>query len=93
MKAYGNKIRKVRRVAFERYAIDLEFSDGHCGTVDLAYIFARPRGLAREIVVGAMFEKCFVLDGMLAWPNGYELCADALRRISQARSGRKARAA
>ena len=93
MRAYGNKIRRVRRVDFERYAIDLEFSDGHRGTVDLAFIFARPRGLAREIVIGALFEKCFVLDGMLAWPNGYELCADALRRLSQAKPARKARAA
>jgi len=26
-----------------------------------------------------MFDKCFVEMGALAWPNGFELCPDALR--------------
>jgi hypothetical protein len=28
---------------------------------------------------GGMFEKCLVELGALAWPNGFELCPDALK--------------
>jgi hypothetical protein len=26
-----------------------------------------------------MFPRCFVENGALAWPNGFELCPDVLR--------------
>ena len=49
------------------------------GTVQLGYIFSKPKALAAEIVKGQMFEKCYIESGALAWPNGLELCPDALR--------------
>ena len=32
-----------------------------------------------------MFERCFVEDGALAWPNGYELCPDLRARLEKKR--------
>ena len=59
----------------------------------LAPLF-RKRGrrlLPLEILRGHLFDRCFVESGALAWPNGYELCPDALRaRITEQRRGRAA---
>lgn len=36
------------------------------------------------------FGRCFVESGDLAWPNGYELCPDALRLWVEAQSKHRA---
>jgi len=68
-------------------------SDGFRGTVDLGRIFAAPKRkpLVVEILRGNLFERCFVESGALAWPNGFELCPDALRALIT--DQKKARAA
>ena len=79
MKKLGNKIQKILRVDGESFAIKLRFGDGAVGMVSLAYLFEHPKGLASEILKGGMFSMCFLEHGALAWPNGFELCPDALR--------------
>lgn len=79
MKKLGNKIERVLRVDGESFSITLRFSDGATGIVSLAHLFERPKGLAAEILKGGMFSMCFLENGALAWPNGFELCPDALR--------------
>lgn len=75
----GNKIEKVLGVNDDSYALKLKFTDGAIGTVSLAHLFDRPKALTAEILKGGMFAMCFVENGALAWPNGFELCPDVLR--------------
>ena len=77
----GNRIRRIMKIDGERHRVTLEFYDGFRETVDLRFLFERPkRGpLVLEILRGQLFAKCFVESGALAWPNGYELCPDAIR--------------
>lgn len=79
MKKIGNKIKKVLGVNQESFSVRLQFGDGSISTVSLKGLFAKPKGLTAEILRGGMFEKCFVELGALAWPNGFELCPDALK--------------
>ncbi len=75
----GNKIEKIMAVNDDSYAVKLKFADGAVGTISLAHLFERPKALAAEILKGGMFAMCFVENGALAWPNGFELCPDVLR--------------
>ncbi|MCM2351397.1 MAG: DUF2442 domain-containing protein [Bacteriovoracaceae bacterium] len=79
MKKLGNKITEVLSVSDHDFAIELIFSDGYRGTVSLGKIFSSPKGEAAEVLKGQIFSKCFVESGSLAWPNGFELCPDAIR--------------
>lgn len=78
----GTRLKKIKGVDSERFRITLEYEDGCTGRVDLSPIFGNPAGkpLVVEILRGHLFGECFVESGALAWPNGYELCPDALRR-------------
>lgn len=88
---FKNKIEVILVVDRERYAVKLRFADGQDGTVSLAHLFEEPRGLTAEILKGDMFAKCFIENGALAWPNGFELCPDALRArlLPSAKTDRK----
>jgi len=79
MKKLGNKIIKIEDVNIESLAIKLRFSDRSGGWISLEHLFEKPKGLTAEILKGGMFDKCFLEMGALAWPNGFELCPDALR--------------
>ena len=79
MKKLGNKIQRILTVDGESFSVTLRFSDGAVGVVSLVHLFERPKGLAAEILKGGMFSMCFLENGALAWPNGFELCPDALR--------------
>jgi hypothetical protein len=89
----GNAILRIRKVDVERFLVDLEFRDGSRGVVDLSFLFraAARRPLALEILRGSLFAQCFVDAGALAWPNGLELCPDAIRHWIE--QGRKRAAA
>lgn len=76
---FGNEIEKVTSTDSESYRVRLKYTDGFEGEVDLGDIFRKPKGLAAEILRGNLFDRCFVEVGALAWPNGFELCPDALR--------------
>ncbi len=88
----GTQLKRIKRVDAERYRITLEYTDGYSGTVDLSAIFDRPakKPLVLEILRGQLFGKCFVESGALAWPNGYELCPDALRAWMDEQRGHRA---
>lgn len=80
MTKLGNRIHEIVAVDAEHFVISLEFTDGLAAKVRLAHLFERPKGLTAEILRGDLFAKCFVESGALAWPNGLELCPDAIRR-------------
>lgn len=82
MELLGNKISRIVSVNREHLSVVLRFSDGFSGHVSLKHIFEKPKGLASEVLKGNMFDKCFVESGALAWPNGLELCPDALKQWS-----------
>lgn len=89
----GTRLRSIESVDVERRRVCLTYTDGFRGEVDLAFLFEEPKGkpLVCEILRGNLFGKCFVESGALAWPNGFELCPDALRaRISARKAGRAA---
>jgi len=82
----GTSIKRIVSVDAERFRVRLEYTDRFRGEVDLGFLFGSPKGkpLVLEILRGDLFGRCFVESGALAWPNGYELCPDALRqRIAQ----------
>jgi hypothetical protein len=76
---FGNEIEKITHVDADTFHVRLKYTDGFEGDVDLSDVFRKPVGLALEIQRGSLFDRCFIEDGALAWPNGYELCPDALR--------------
>jgi hypothetical protein len=75
----GNRIRRIVRVDAGTFSVRLRFDDGAVGAVSLVHLFEHPKRLAAEILKGGMFAMCFLDNGALAWPNGFELCPDALR--------------
>ncbi len=78
MKKLGAKIRTIKKTDPHRFTVSVVFTDRLSGTISLQHLFEKPRGLAAEVLRGDMFNKCFVEMGALAWPNGLELCPDAL---------------
>ena len=93
MKKWGNKIKKVVSVDAERLVVTLAYVDGVTVEISLASLFQTPRGLAAEVMRGGLFERCYVESGALAWPNGLELCPDALlmEQVAPVRQGRALR--
>lgn len=79
MRTFGNKIVRIISANSEEFTVKIQFSDRSKGTISLKHIFKQPKGLAAEILKGNLFLSCFIESGALAWPNGFELCADALR--------------
>ena len=75
----GNKIKKIVSIDSENFRIRLKFTDDVVGVVDLSHLFFKPKNLTAEIVKGDLFSKCYIESGSLAWPNGFELCADSLK--------------
>lgn len=77
----GTSITHVTAVDPEAYRVSVRYADGFEGTVNLGPLFSEParKPLVAEILRGDLFSKCFVESGALAWPNGYELCPDAIR--------------
>lgn len=79
---FATSIKRILSVSPEDFRVELEYEDGFRGTAELGFLFSAPedKPLIREILRGNLFGKCFVESGGLAWPNGYELCPDALRQ-------------
>lgn len=80
MRKLGNKIVKIIGSNSATFDINVKFQDGTHGIISLKHLFEKPKGLSAEILKGEMFDKCFVESGALAWPNGFELCPDALKQ-------------
>ena len=88
----GTRLKRIKRIDAENFKVSLEYVDGFTGTVDLSFIFDQPakKPLVLEILRGQLFGRCFVESGALAWPNGYELCPDAIRAWAIAQRRRRA---
>lgn len=93
MKRFGNKITKITKIDAESFCVQLRFSDKTQSWVSLKHIFIKPKGLAAEVLKGNLFDSCFIEAGALAWPNGLELCPDALRQLSETQKKNKNSAA
>lgn len=89
----GNKIVKILAVDPESYSLKLKFSGHATVALSLNDIFQHPTGLAAEILAGNFFNKCFIEAGALAWPNGLELCPDALWAMAVKQGVKKKKAA
>lgn len=89
---FGYRVKRILACDAEHLRVTLEFTDGLRGTVDLTSFFRKPgrRPLPLEILRGQLFDRCFVEGGALAWPNGYELCPDALRAVTVAQKRTRA---
>lgn len=70
----------------------LTFSDGATARWSAADLIARDTVMTRPLADPAYFVRAFIEAGALAWPNGFELSADALYRRLDA-AGALARAA
>jgi hypothetical protein len=79
MTKLGNEIKQIVAIDSESFSVQVEFYDGAVVAIPLGHIFENPKGLAAEVLRGGMFHKCFLESGSLAWPNGLELCPDAMR--------------
>jgi len=56
------------------------FADGFIGEVDLKPLVDHAKGpLPNRLRDPDFFEKVYVDDGAVAWPNGYDICPDVLR--------------
>lgn len=86
----GNKVKKIKKIDEENCELILQFKDGFTGRISLKKIFSSPSGLASEIMQGNLFSHCFIESGALAWPNGLELCPDAIRQWIKEQSHKKA---
>ena len=75
---YFNKVSSF--VILGGYRVQVSFRDGYVGEVDLGTLFAHPRGpLTEPFRDATFFQRAFVDHGVLAWPNGYDICSDVLR--------------
>jgi len=75
---YLNRLKNFSLVG--GYRVRLTFRDGYTGEVDLWPLFANPQGpLTEPFGDAAFFQKAFLDEGTLAWPNGYDICSDVLR--------------
>ncbi|NBW99595.1 hypothetical protein EBR03_08495 [bacterium] len=81
MMKLGSQIKQILSTDEDNFYISLLYTDGFKGTIRLGFIFDSPKKstLPLEIKRGNLFSKCFVESGALAWPNGFELCPDAIR--------------
>ncbi len=87
----GCQIQHILEVNGERFCVRVVYTDGKVFDIPLAGIFAKPKHLAAEILRGNLFERCFLESGALVWPNGLELCPDAMRMWGQeVKLGKKA---
>ena len=86
----GNKIEKIIAADEDTFKIKIRYIDGLVGEVDLSTFFLKPKNLAAEIIKGQLFGKCYVESGAIAWPNGLELCPDALRMKLKTKKGKTA---
>lgn len=70
-----NRVERV--VVLERYKVDLTFSDGTRGVVDLSGLVGR--GVFAAWKDYALFRRVAIgKDGDLVWPGGVDLCPDSL---------------
>lgn len=87
----GNKLKSVAVTNSDEFELSILFEGGETYQISLASFFDPPKGLAKDIVVGQLFDHCFVTpSGALGWPNGIEFCPDMLKMLAKEQSGEAA---
>ena len=69
-------IRKLRRLG--DYRLKLWFSDGRAGEWDFSELARRDTPVTRPFRDPAYFDRVFLEQGGLTWPNGYDWSPEAL---------------
>ena len=64
--------------------VRLSFSDGATARWSAAEYIARDTVMTRPLADPAFFARAFIESVALAWPNGFELSADALHQRLEA---------
>jgi Protein of unknown function (DUF2442) len=54
------------------HKFEIEFSDGTIGVRDFVDILQKTGPMAEPLKDAAYFQRVFVEDGALTWPNGYD---------------------
>jgi Protein of unknown function (DUF2442) len=54
------------------HKLEIEFSDGTIGVRDFADILQKTGPMAEPLKDAAYFQRVFIEDGALTWPNGYD---------------------
>ena len=54
------------------YKLEIEFSDGTVGVRDFSDVREKSGPMAEPLKDVAYFQRVFVEDGALTWPNGYD---------------------
>jgi Protein of unknown function (DUF2442) len=66
------------------YRLDLAFSDGSEGERDFADLIAEGGEMVEPLRDVAFFARVFLDDGVLTWPNGFDLDSIALHQEMKA---------
>ena len=54
------------------HKLEIEFSDGTIGVRDFADILKKTGAMSEPLNDSAYFQRVFIEDGALTWPNGYD---------------------
>jgi hypothetical protein len=54
------------------HKLEIEFSDGTIGVRDFADISRKSGPMSEPLKDAAYFQRVFIEDGALTWPNGYD---------------------
>ena len=73
-------IKIVAAEALNNHEIRLRFSDHSGGIIDLTPFLSAGTPMTEPLRDPEFFRRAFLEMGALAWPNGFELSAESLRR-------------
>lgn len=73
-------IKIVAAAVLNDHEIRLRFSDDSGGIVDLSSFLSAGTLMTEPLRDPEFFRRAFLEMGALAWPNGFELSAESLRR-------------
>lgn len=54
------------------HRLEIEFSDGTIGVRDFADVFKKTGSMSEPLKDASYFQRVFIEDGALTWPNGYD---------------------
>ena len=60
------------------HTLEIKFSDGTVGARDFADIFQSTGPMSEPLKDATYFQRVFIEDGVLTWPNGYDWDSIAL---------------
>lgn len=70
------KIRKIERLG--PYNLHLWFNDGATGAWDFSVLAQESGPMVEPFKASAYFDRVFLEDGALTWPNGFDWSPEAL---------------